>query len=162
MKIEWDFHEFTDFTTRLTEFARYEEACKLATEDIAKQLLIMLRNNTPVATGQLKGGWEGTFTVTRLKNGFKVVLKNKVRYAAAVNNGHYSHNQFNKGGEPYVVKHRTVPYNSTFGGDYPSGETYVFGRFFVENSILQLNNTKQIESIVYQQLQKWWKGCFRG
>lgn len=162
MELEWDFHELTDFASRLSETAQFESACKATTEEIAKKLLSMLRTNTPVETGKLKGGWNGTFTATKVKGGFLVVLKNDVEYASAVNDGHYSHNQFNKGGTPYVVKHRTVPYDSTFGGDYPSDPTYVFGRFFVENSILQLNNTKQIEQILYKQLQQWWKGCFNG
>ena len=160
MELKWDFHEFEDFADRLNDFARFESYCKVATEEITKVMLNMLKTNTPVVTGKLRGGWDSTFTVAKLKQGFKVVLKNKVRYAAAVNNGHYSHNQYNVGGQPYVVKHRTVPFDPMFGGDYPSDATYVYGRFFVENSILKLNNSKQIEQILYKQLQKWWKGCF--
>ena len=158
MKIEWDFHEFEDFATRLTEAARFEEACKVATEEIARSLLTMLRNNTPVETGKLKSGWDGTFEITRFDTGFEVVLKNTVEYASHVNDGHKAYNQF---GGPYKI-HNRVKVKTPHPLQKGDLSMFVFGHFFVENSILQLNDTKQIEQIIYKQLQKWWKGCFNG
>ena len=170
MKLEWDFHEFSNFTAKLNDIVRFEAVCKVAAEEIAKKLLTMLRDNTPVDTGELKGGWDGSFTAIKLKTGFKVVLKNKVKYATAVNDGHKAYNQF---GGPYPIHDEVSigPYGKLRGRiavtsphQWQQGDPkmYVFGHFFVENSILQLNNTKQIESIIYNQLQKWWKGCFNG
>lgn len=170
MKLEWDFHEFSDFTARLNDIARLEDSCKVAAEEIAQKLLVMLRNNTPVDSGKLVAGWDGQFKITKLKHGFKVTLYNRVEYARAVNDGHKAYNQY---GGPYPIHDEVSigPYGKLRGRiavtspkQWQQGDPtmYVFGHFFVENSILQLSNTKQIEQIVYKQLQQWWKGCFHG
>lgn len=170
MKLEWDFHEFTDFTAKLNDLARFEAMCKVAAEEIAKKLLTMLRNNTPVDSGKLLEGWSGTFTATKVKGGFEVVLQNTVDYALAVNDGHKAYNQY---GGPYPIHDEVSigPFGKLQGRiavtspkQWQQGDPtmYVFGHFFVETSILQLDNTKQIEQIIYKQLQQWWKGCFNG
>ena len=111
MKLEWDFTELFDFGDRLTETAKFQDACKKFTKVLAKALHEMLINQTPVKTGELVSGWyDGgnyAYQVVDLGRCYEVTLHNKVKYASAVNDGHYSYNQFNKGGQPYVVKHRT-------------------------------------------------------
>jgi hypothetical protein len=159
MKITWDLHELTDFGDNLKSLgSAFSPYLQRATQDIAKALLKDIKIFTPKGkTGQLIRGWDGnSFLVKPLKNGYVVEIVNTTEYADAVNNGHYSHNQFNKGGQPYVVNNRTVPYDSQFGGDYPSDKTYVYGRFFVERGILLACNKQQIEQIIMKELQKWW------
>lgn len=158
MKLKWDLSELEDFADRLSETARFERACKEVVKKLAKELQEMLFNKTPVKTGQLAAGWGGTenyaYKIVELKTSYKVTLYNRVPYAKAVNDGHYSYNQY---GGAYVVKHRTVPY--TQGNGDP---TFVFGHFFVEKSILTLENSSELEKILYKELEKWFARCING
>lgn len=159
MKLKWNFDEWYDFGDRLGTITKFDAITKQATRELAKVLHECLFENTPVKTGNLCAGWGGgenyTYTVKKVKNGFEVTLKNEVPYAVCVNNGHYSYNQYNVGGDPYVVKNRTVPY--TQGKNEP---TFVFGRFFVENSIL--DTEEQLEAVVFKELEKWFRWCVNG
>jgi hypothetical protein len=109
-----------------------------ATREIAKVLHAHLLEQTPVKTGNLRKMWSAgdnlEFTVERLGNGYRVTLVNTAsrnskdgfRYGLSVNDGHKT----------------------------PSGNGWVVGRFFVENSI---NLTlPQVEQIVMRELKKWW------
>lgn len=161
MKLRWDFHELYDFGDRITDIDKFEDVCKTVTIQLTKELQEMLFNKTPVKTGQLAAGWGGSenysYKIKERKNGYEVELINRVPYALYVNDGHYSHNQFNKGGDPYVVKHRTVPY---YQGN--SEATFVFGRFFVEKSILELENNYKLNAILFKELEKWFRWCVNG
>ena len=158
MKLKWDFSELEDFAERLDETAKFEQACKEVVKKLAKELQEMLFNQTPVKTGQLATGWGGAenyaYKIVELKTSYKVTLINRVPYAKAVNDGHYSYNQY---GGPYEVKRRTVPY--TQGNGDP---TFVFGHFFVEKSILMLENSSELEKILYKELEKWFAWCING
>lgn len=159
MKLEWDLHELTDFGDNLLSLgSAFSPHLKRAAQDIAKALLKDIKTFTPKGkTGKLIQGWNGNaFLVEHTYGGYVVEIVNTTEYASAVNDGHYSHNQFNKGGDPYVVKNRTVLYDPIFGADYPSDKTYVYGRFFVENGILYMCNTQQVEQIIMKELQEWW------
>lgn len=156
MKVKYDFSELIKF---LEDVRDSKEATFMkVTQSIAKVLYQHLVEQTPVKTGNLREMWSASdnlkFTVNQTNRGYEVVLINSAEYASSVNDGHYSHNQYNKGGEPYVVKNRTVPFNPTYGNNYPTDKTYVFGRFFVENSI-DLTYPK-VEQIVMKELEKWW------
>ena len=157
MKIEWDMREFEAFGRELIRQTTFEEAVKKATQDLAKVLHQALKRNTPVMTGELKSGWDDSgnlaYRVTRVPDGFQVVLRNTVDYAYYVNYGHNSYNQY---GGPYVVKRRTVKYTQG-----KSGKTFVYGHFFVENSITEMEATRQVEKAIMPHLQKWWKRCFK-
>lgn len=161
MKFEWDFTELVRFSNNL-ENDSFKDWMKTATEEIARVLLETIKRKTPVVTGELLQGWSDNNIGSLIKvrsNGYEVILVNKVEYASAVNNGHYSYNQYNKGGKPYIVRNRTVPYDGKFGGNYPNADTYVFGRFFVEKSIFELSESKSIiEGIIMEHLQDWWSG----
>ena len=160
MKFKWDFSELVNFGNRLGDteaFARYQEdICK----EIADILRKMLLAHTPVKTGKLKAGWGGdnaAYKVKRKGSVFEVTLENKVEYARWVNDGHRSFNQF---GGPYFVQNRTpkiAPEYNTIDDD-----TYVFGHFFVEISVYKVENSKELEKILYQQLENWFRWCLNG
>lgn len=153
MKVMFDFSELNKFLKNVRNPKRLGVTLSVAAQNIAKVLHRHLVEQTPVDTGELRKMWNIDdnlkFTVKRVRNGYEVVLINKAEYASSVNDGHYSYNQFNKGGNPYVVKNRTVPYKQ--GG---KDKTFVFGRFFVEDSI-DLTYPK-VERIVMKELMKWW------
>lgn len=158
MKLKWDMHELEDFANRLSDTEKFNRACKEVVKKLAKELQEMLFNKTPVKTGQLAAGWGGAenyaYKIVELKTSYKITLYNRVPYAKSVNDGHYSHNQY---GGPYVVKRRTVPY--TQGNADP---TFVFGHFFVEKSILTLENSSELEKILNKELEKWFAWCVDG
>lgn len=157
MKLKWDFHELFDFGNKLADLTTFEEACKKAVVQIAKELHEMLYQETPVKTGQLAAGWGGAenygYVIKELKTCYKVELVNRVPYALYVNDGHYSYNQY---GGAYEVKHRTVPY--TQGNN---DKTFVFGHFFVEKSILKLENSTVLTELLQNELYKWFRGCLK-
>ena len=145
MKLEWDFHELTEFADNLSNYHRLETALMTATRKIAQVLHRYLKNWTPVDTGNLRKMWSAgnnlAFTVQKMSNGYQVTLintatnargKKPFMYAVAVNDGHKT----------------------------PDGTGWVMGRFFVENAMLQLaDESTQIENIVMHELQKWWREC---
>jgi hypothetical protein len=153
MGVKYDFKELNKFLKRVSDPKRLDKRLTVATKNIAKVLHQHLVEQTPVKTGNLKKMWSAgdnlKFTVNRTDTGYEVVLINAAEYASSVNDGHYSYNQYNVGGKPYVVKNRTVPYRH--GG---KDKTFVFGRFFVEDSI-DLTYPK-VEEIVMKELDKWW------
>lgn len=158
MKLEWDFSELDGFVKRINDVDKYESMCRKLTQELAKVLHEMLFETTPVKTGQLAAGWGGAenygYRITALSTGYKVELLNRVPYAKAVNDGHHSYNQY---GGPYEVKNRTVPY--TQGKNDP---TFVFGHFFVEKSILKVENSNELEKVLSKELEKWFAWCVNG
>lgn len=166
MKLEWDLSELTKFANNLGQTAKFEREMKLAAKEIAAELLKRIKTFTPVGdTYQLVNGWNGNdFAVRNVDGGFEVLIVNKTSYALHVNDGHKAYNQY---GGPYPI-HEEVsigPFGKLQGrikvtkahqwqkGDHTY---YVFGHFFVERGILQLQNTTQVENIIMQELQKWW------
>lgn len=158
MKLEWDFSELEGFVKRVNNVDNFNEVCKKITKELAKVLHEMLFDTTPVKTGQLAAGWGGAenygYRIITLGTGYKVELLNRVPYALSVNDGHYSYNQY---GGAYVVKKRTVPY--TQGKNEP---TFVFGHFFVEKSILKVENSDELEKVLSRELEKWFAWCVNG
>ena len=140
MKFKWDTKELTEFAERLVDTHELETAMMTATQDIARVLHKALLQNTPVVTGNLRKNWSSgenlAFRVEKKNNGYEVTLINTARtgsehgfmYAVAVNYGNRKGN----------------------GG-------WGMGRFFVATSIIQTAESSQIERIIFNQLQKWWK-----
>lgn len=156
MKIEWDFSELYDFADKLAD-NRIDETFKRITKDISKALLKRIRGLTPVDEYELIRGWDNNkFIVREVENGYEVLLVNTVDYALSVNDGHRA---FNQHGGPHPIKRR-VQVRSAHQWQQGDATYYVFGHFFVERGILQLNSTKEIESIIMRELQRWWEGCF--
>jgi hypothetical protein len=143
MKFEWDFSEFNVFAERLMDLSKFDLFAQQATREIANALREALFRNTPVLTGNLSASWGGeenyNFTLKKLSTGYSVTLYNRAankdnfKYGLAVNDGHYSKNQY--------------------GGPYK----WVVGRFFVEKSIIQTAESTQLESIIMRELEKWWR-----
>lgn len=151
MKLKWDTDEWDTFIYNLSEHHKLTSEMHYCAEDLAKILRGLLKHNTPVVTGTLRRGWDTGYKITKVKGGWMVELENKVDYARWVNYGHKSKNQF---GGPYVVKHRTVPLEGRWG--QTATEYYVYGHFFVEKSILTLEEHKQVEKIIFDHLRQWW------
>lgn len=140
MKLKWDFSEFTKFANSLKNTHTFDTALMTATQNIARVLHQYLLVNTPVRTGNLRKMWSAgdnlRFTVKPVSTGFEVTLINTARadsadgfmYGIAVNDGHKT----------------------------PGGGGWVMGRFFVEKSIIQTAESKQIDQIIMRELQKWW------
>ena len=127
-----------------------------ATKRLAKALLKWVKEFTPVDAHQLINGWDGNhFLVTKKDNGFEVLIVNKTPYAKAVNDGHRVRNR--KDGEYYQVKRR-IQVRSPHQWQNPVNDWYVFGHFFVERGILRMVETEEIEQIIFDELQEWWKG----
>lgn len=160
MKLEWDFQELYDFADRLESMSSFENRMKQATKDVAKALLKRMKGLTPVDEYDLINGWDGNqFLVTEHENGYEVLIVNKSPYALYVNDGHRVRNR--KNGQYYQVKRR-IQVRSPHKWQKDTSDWYVFGHFFVERGIQQLTGTKEIESIIYAQLQKWWEECING
>ena len=150
---EFDFSELVDFGDALV--STFDDAIKEALQKVAKELLKLMKRNTPRDTGKLASGWDTSgnlaFRVQQDSNGYFVELVNAVEYASWVNDGHHSYNQF---GGPYIVKNRTVKY---YHGN--KAATFVYGHFFVEKSILELEESKAVKRLVDKCLYAWFEGC---
>ena len=154
MKLEWDFSEWVEFADRLNNIEKFESYLIDASKELAEVLRKMLITNTPVKTGKLVSGWKSNYTVKKVAEGYEITLQNKTPYAYYVNYGHYSYNQY---GGAYVVKNRTVPYTQGNNDD-----TFVFGRFFVEESVLLLENSTKVDEVILDALKNWFVWCLNG
>ena len=154
MKIEWDFSELTEFAERLSNTSRLEREMRFAAKEIASTLLKRIKTLTPIGdTYQLVNGWNGNdFAVKKTGDGFEVLIVNRTPYALSVNDGHKAYNQY---GGPWPIKKR-IKVTSPHQWQEGDATYYVFGHFFVERGILQLENTRQVEEIIMRKLQKWW------
>lgn len=155
MNFQWDFKELYKFADKLNEVSKLESSMKNAVKQLAKALLSRMKSLTPVGdTYELMNGWNGnSFAVKKAGDGFEVLIVNKTPYASAVNDGHRVRNR--KDGEYYQVKRRVQVRNS-HQWQNPVSDWYVYGHFFVERGILQMQNTAEIEAIIMRELQKWW------
>lgn len=147
---EFDLHEFVEFSNKLQDTYELETALMTATQNVARVLHKHLLINTPVDTGNLRKMWSAGnnlyFTVENKNGGYEVTFINK-----AVNKRNVSEKYPN--GFEYGIAVND-------GHKTPDGTGWVMGRFFVEKSIVQVRDSKQLESIVFKELQTWWKGCF--
>lgn len=153
MRATWDFSELYKFADELKDKKKFDKYAKRAVREVAKELVDAIKGYTPIGeTGKLIKGWDKRkIRVINTGDGYEVLLVNDVEYATYVNDGHYSYNQFNKGGDPYIVRNRTVPY---YMGN--SASTFVYGRFFVEKGIAQYSNYGDLEKTITTNLEKWW------
>jgi hypothetical protein len=163
MKLELDFSELTEFANELIN-PKLEDTFKRITKDIGKALLKRMKSLTPVDEYDLINGWEGNqFAVKKVANGYEVLIVNKDPKAPWVNDGHMAYNQH---GGPYKIhphghwsKNKPrgrIQVRSPYQWQQGDQKYYVFGHFFVERGILQLENTDEIEQIIMRELQKWW------
>lgn len=146
MKMTWESQDFLDFAKGLEDFVTFETTLMTATQNIMRVLHDEILKRTPVDTGNLRKMWSAgdnlLFTVDKVQGGYEVTIINKAinkrnlteaypngyMYGVAVNDGHKT----------------------------PTGG-WIQGKFFVEASITQVTESKRLETIVYNELQKWWK-----
>lgn len=153
MHFEWDFSELVAVASRLESLGEFEKHMSEAAKRISKALLKWMKEFTPTDSYELVSGWDGNqFAITKKGNVFEVLIVNKTPYALPVNDGHKAYNQF---GGPYPVKRR-IKVRSAHQWQTDASEWYVFGHFFVERGIIRLKDTKEIEQIIMDELQKWW------
>lgn len=156
IEVVWDFSDVNRFKNNLAAGEIFEKQMERTAKELAKKLKQMIKQFTPVKTGKLKRGWNGNYKITKQKDGFLVEFTNNVEYARWVNYGHRSFNQYNKGGSPYIVKHRTVMLNSRWG--QTASPYYVYGWFFLETGVL-LTEEQQANRIIANGLRRFWREC---
>lgn len=155
--VEIDMSSIEALFYALNNQEKLENAMMLITKICSKRLHDFLLKETPVVTGQLRAGWSHgdnlACKVIPVKDGYEVHFTNNVEYADWVNRGHVVRNR--KGGPNLRIHHRKVAYYDGIAGPY-----YVFGVFFVEKSIIKLEEgTNAIEHIVSNILDQWWDWC---
>ena len=159
MKVKWDFSELEKFADNLADIAEFNRYCEEAAKEIAEILKNLLVRNTPRITGFLRSKWKTdnvAYDIKRDGNKFLITLINTAEYATWVNDGHRQHvGQFVPG---YWSGNRFI-YDVDADGGMVLRQPAVKGRFFVEASINQLHSSVHMEKIIYDKLQKWWKGC---
>lgn len=163
MKLKWDFQNLFDFGDRLLTKAEFDEHIGKATQEIAKKLHAMLIKETPVDFGTLQSFWQTdenySYLVEQTKNGFEVTLINRAIYATWVNDGHKQHpGRFIPG--YWVGGH--FRYDPNADGGMVLKQPWVKGRFFVERSVLKIENSTVVEQIISKQLQHWFRWCVNG
>lgn len=136
MRLDFDFSELVEFAEGLKNRHSLDTALMTATQNIARVLHQHLLEQTPIKTGNLRKMWSAgdnlRFTVEQINDGFMVTLINAAqnekgeKYGEWVNDGHRK----------------------------PNGMGWVFGKFFVENSITL--TYPKVEQIVMKELEKWW------
>lgn len=163
MKLEWDFQELFNFGNKVKDTGEFEKYIKVAVREIAKKLHQMLITNTPVDYGTLQAFWKTdenySYVVEATGSGYEVTLINQAVYALWVNDGHRQRpGRFIPG--YWEGKH--FRYDPNANGGMVLKKPWVQGRFFVEKSILQVENSTILEKILNQQLNKWFGWCVNG
>lgn len=165
LKFEMDFSEIEEFAERLGNYDEFETMLEDVVEQIAKELHEILVSNTPVKEGALQAGWgsasELRYKIEKVSGGYSVDISNKVPYAYAVNYGHMVYNQ---AGGPWQVRKRIkVPDRSIHDTTNIDEDYYVFGHFFLEESIYEFTDgTDSIRLTIKEKLREWWEWCFSG
>lgn len=163
MKLDWDLHELVEFGDRLVDADGFEQYMKKATQEIAKKLHQTLIKHTPVDFGNLQMGWRTSenysYMVEVVGNGYEVTLFNRTLYALWVNDGHKQ-----RPGRfiPGYWEGSHFRYDPNADSGMVLKKPWVQGRFFVEKSVLELENSVVIERIVNAQLKKWYRWCVNG
>lgn len=163
MKLDWDLHELVEFGERVADVESFDKHMKIAAQEITKKLHQMLITNTPVDFGNLRMGWQTSenysYLVEKKGDGYEVTLINKTLYALWVNDGHKQRpGRFIPG--YWEGKH--FRYDPNADGGMVLKKPWVQGRFFVEKSVLQLENSVIIEKVINTQLKKWFGWCVNG
>lgn len=155
MKLEFDFHEFTEFANNLSNMSLFDKHMRTATRNLAKALLKRIKGYTPALDYDLIHAWDkNKFLVTEVENGYEVLLVNDMIYATWVNDGHRQRpGRFIPG---YWQSRRRFVYVPNYPGGMVLKKNFVKGRFFVEKGIVSFANVAEIEQIIMNELQKWW------
>jgi hypothetical protein len=129
--VEFDVSALTKFAKRLNHYEDFEESISIATQKIAKVLHDEVVRRSPVDTGRLRKAWD------------------------AGDNLKFTVERVKDG---FMVTLINKAENKGF--KYPWYVNYVYGYFFVENSVLA---TEQVaKQIIRKELTKWFKRCLSG
>ena len=163
MRLKWDIRELTDFGDRVGDVKNLDKYLSKAPQEIAKKLHQMLITNTPVDFGTLQAFWQTeenySYIVEKTGSGYEVTLINRAIYALWVNDGHRQRpGRFIPG--YWEGKH--FRYDPNADGGMVLKKSWVDGKFFVEKSILQVENSAVIEKIINKQLKDWFGWCVNG
>lgn len=163
MKLKWDIKELVDFGDRVSNDEVFYEHLGKATQEIAKKLHKVLITETPVDFGTLQAFWQTeenySYVIIRHENELEVVLINRAIYATWVNDGHRQRpGRFIPG--YWIGNHFRYDPNASEG--MVLRKPWVKGRFFVENSILQVESGRTVERIIQNELKKWFRWCVNG
>lgn len=163
MRLKWDFTEWLDFANRIVSVTEFEDGISKAAQSISKSLHKLLIKNTPVDFGTLQAFWQTeenySYMVERKANGYTVTLINRAIYALWVNDGHKQ-----RPGRfiPGYWEGNHFRYDPNANGGMRLKKPWVKGKFFVEKSILELENSTQLNAVIYKQLQTWFRWCVNG
>lgn len=94
MILDFDFREVVEFRDRIEALAEsdIDNFIKLATRELAGELMRLAVDKTPRKTGRLVGGWRMT-RVKKISDGYEVRVVNPVEYALYVEKGHLTRNR---------------------------------------------------------------------
>lgn len=121
---EFDFREVVEFKEKIEALADsdIDDFIKLATNELAGELMRLAVNKTPVDSGQLRDRWRMT-RVKKISNGYEVRVINPVEYASFVEKGH-----------------RQTPGRYVPAIGKRLKKSFVKGRFFLKNSEIELES----------------------
>lgn len=163
MKFNWDIQEWVDFGDRFSDLVAFYKAMKNATREIAAKLHNMIIQETPVDFGTLQAFWQTeenyAYVAELTKTGVEVTLINRAEYATWVNDGHKQRpGRFIPG---YWVGDK-FRYDPNADEGMVLKKPFVQGKFFVEKSILKLENNDVVEKLIMKELEKWFRWCVNG
>ena len=162
MKFKFDFSEVTEFYKQVANYNTFRKYMRRSARLVASYLKVLLKQKTPYGeTGELIRGWDenSAIKVNPVKDGFNVTLLNKVPYAAWVNDGHRVRNRQDG---PYLRVKKRIKVPSPYPWQENTSDWYVFGHFFVERAVIQAENGKVIEDIIFEQIEQWWEAVSNG
>ena len=155
MELKWNIKQITNFGNKLKDTHDFETAIMTATREVARVLHRELLNQTPIDTGNLRKMWSAgknlLFTVDRVKGGYQVTFINE-----ATNKRSVADSEIRNEGNGYMYGIAVNDGHRTKTGGW------VMGRFFVEKSILITSESAKLNSIIYKELEKWFKRCVNG
>lgn len=161
MKITFEGEQLFGFLNRLYDTTERDYYLGIATKRIAESLNRVLLQKTPLDFGTLRLGWDTpenkAYIVEKTKTGYEVTLYNRTEYASWVN---YGHRQQPGRFIPGYWEGNHFRYDRNADGGMVLKQSWVQGRFFVENSIAEVEDAAR--KIIFEQLTKWMEWCIGG
>lgn len=167
VKIKFDFNELDKLGRRIGNRASLKPYFNEITDGMSDELQKILIEKTPEDTGRLKQGWiTGRKPYVKIEdNKYSITLYNSVPYAGWVNYGHY---QKDKDGNLLPIRNRTVSKNSTYQGGIGEEDKFVYGVFYVERAVEEMNRVgvrsnkpkvmRQLKKMIYDAIKSSGKG----
>lgn len=134
---EFDFRQVAEFRDRIEALAKsdLDNFIKLATNELAGELMRLAVNKTPVDSGELRRRWRMT-RVKKISNGYEVRVINPVEYASFVEKGH---------------RQKPGRYVPAIGKKLK--KSFVPGKFFLKKSEIELESNSR--SLIENKLRRF-------